>query len=362
MPRGEKNKLNPSDIEGILELRGKKSGYSVAEDFNVSPTMIYKIWNNPHLYIRLDPSIDELILKKILSRVSPLDLRSLVTFSRPVEKWEINYRDVNPFDFTQHEKFRLDSLYKKTYSTPYRQNYNILIIGDEAAGKLTLLTRYLDGYFDEDMPKTAMQFRKHHTTLKDVINESTIPMDEIDDHSLCFNYWKMGGLSMFDELRSNYLAGTQGIILTFTLTDERALTSFIGDKSHIIGRFLKQLVDYFDKKTLRNIPVLLVGTKEDLIATEGNKEEELIKKANKIASQLKKNGINLVKYSKSEENLIKVMEDKQQSNENENVSYWLPISSKTGKNVFLMFKLIEIAVLSQYEHIKKFKKHNFIIH
>jgi GTPase SAR1 family protein len=356
MPRGEKNKLTTSDIEAILELRGKKSGYSVAEDFNVSPTMIYKIWNNPYLYIPLDPSIDESILKKILCRVSPLDLRSLVTFSRPIEKQEINYRDVNPFDFSQHEKFRLDSLYKKTYSTPYRQNYNILIIGEGAAGKMTLLTRYLDGYFDKNMPKTAMQFKKHQTTLKDVIKGSTITMDEIDDHSLSFNYWKMGGQSMFDELRSNYLAGTQGIILTFALTDERALTSFRGDRNHIIRRFLKQLVDYFDKKTLRSIPVLLVGTKEDLIATESNKKEEIIEKANKIATQLKKSGINLVQYSKSEENLIKVLEDKKQPNENEDVSYWLPISSKTGKNVSLMFKLIEIAVLSQYEHIKKFKE------
>jgi GTPase SAR1 family protein len=228
------------------------------------------------------------------------------------------------------------------------------MIGEEAAGKMTLLLRYLDGYFDKNMPKTAMQFNKHHTTLKDVIKGSTITMDEIDDHSLSFNFWKMGGQSMFDELRSNYLAGTQGIILYFALTDERALTSFIGDRNHIIGRFLKQLVDYFDKKTLRSIPVLLVGTKEDLIAVEGNKREEIIEKVNKIATQLKKSGINLVPCSKSEENLIKVLEDKKQPNENENVSYWLPISSKTGKNVSFMFKLIEIAVLSQYEHIQKF--------
>jgi hypothetical protein len=76
-----------------------------------------------------------------------------------------------------------------------------------------------------------------------------------------------------------------------------------------------------------------------------------------MATQLKKSGINLVQYSKSEENIIRVLEDRKQTNENENVSYWLPISSKTGKNVFLMFQLIEIAVLSQYEHIKKFKEH-----
>lgn len=45
MPKGEKNKLNDRQRQQIHDLKGKKSGYKVAKDYNVSHTTIYKIWN-----------------------------------------------------------------------------------------------------------------------------------------------------------------------------------------------------------------------------------------------------------------------------------------------------------------------------
>lgn len=44
MPRGEKNKLTDEDILAIHDLKGKKSGYKVAEQYKISHTMVYKIW------------------------------------------------------------------------------------------------------------------------------------------------------------------------------------------------------------------------------------------------------------------------------------------------------------------------------
>ena len=69
LPKGEKNKLTTEDKTEILKLKGTKSAYAIAEDFNVSHTMIYKIWKKqdgnqkkPNIL----PGIDTQILKKLI--------------------------------------------------------------------------------------------------------------------------------------------------------------------------------------------------------------------------------------------------------------------------------------------------------
>ena len=67
MPRGEKNKLSKDNKVRILELKGKKSAYKVAERFNVSHTTIYKIWKEQNRNQEYDSSsIEANILQKLL--------------------------------------------------------------------------------------------------------------------------------------------------------------------------------------------------------------------------------------------------------------------------------------------------------
>lgn len=44
MPKGEKNKLTAEQKEEINSLKNQESAYKIAKRFNVSHTMVYKIW------------------------------------------------------------------------------------------------------------------------------------------------------------------------------------------------------------------------------------------------------------------------------------------------------------------------------
>lgn len=83
MPKGEKNKLSGADKAEIFKLKGVKSGYKVAEDFGVSHTAIYKIWNSPLIPSdmvlgptgSIDPGIDTQILKKLIPAFAQAGLK-----------------------------------------------------------------------------------------------------------------------------------------------------------------------------------------------------------------------------------------------------------------------------------------------
>ena len=66
MPRGEKNKLTESDKEEIIALKRLKSAYRVAEEFGVSHTTIYTLWNPQKYKSKKISNIDTAILKHII--------------------------------------------------------------------------------------------------------------------------------------------------------------------------------------------------------------------------------------------------------------------------------------------------------
>ena len=94
LPKGEKNKLTDEDKVRILDMKGIRSAYAVAEDFNVSHTMIYKIWKKndrnqrkPDVFSRLDT--------QILLKMIPVFAKS---------KMKINLTEVEIFRIQQLSK------------------------------------------------------------------------------------------------------------------------------------------------------------------------------------------------------------------------------------------------------------------
>lgn len=229
--------------------------------------------------------------------------------------------------------------------------YKVVIIGNGAVGKTTMLNRHLTGlYTHNTAPTVGVDLKQTEISDFDILSleESKSYTDKENEWSKKnkFRFWDLGGQHMFDQLRPSYFKGTHGIMLCFSLNDERSFGSFsIDGLDHSIGRFLLQLINFFGKEEFKNIPILLVGTKNDLPVRVKNKQ------INRVIKLLRKRGINLISYLALSDLLVCGHWSIGKENSLRNLSKrWVSLSSKTGNNVNVAFKLIEIAVIEQEKY------------
>jgi small GTP-binding protein len=158
--------------------------------------------------------------------------------------------------------------------------FKILVGGDGAVGKTTLLRKYVDGTFDESSIATVgVDF-----FIKQVIYENV--------GSCTLQIWDLGGQERFRHLLESFIMGAKGALLLFDLTSMPKIDSIIN---------WVNIVRMHDL----DLPILLVGTKLDL--------EEFIAVDDESAQSIK-NTFNMIDYVKT--------------------------SSKTGANVERVFDLI----------------------
>lgn len=158
--------------------------------------------------------------------------------------------------------------------------FKILVGGNGAAGKTTLLRKYVDGTFDESSIATVgVDF-----FIKHVIYENV--------GSCTLQIWDLGGQERFRHLLESFIMGAKGALLLFDLTKMPKI-------DHILNWVNIVRMHDFD------LPILLVGTKLDL--------EEYIAVDDETAKSIK-NTFNMIDYIKT--------------------------SSKTGDNVELVFDLM----------------------
>ncbi len=151
--------------------------------------------------------------------------------------------------------------------------------GDGGVGKTTLLHRYVEGHFLAETRITlGVDF-----FLKEV---------KVDRKKILFQIWDFGGQEHFRPLLKNYALGARGALLLFDLTRPSSLDQ------------IDQWVDIC-RRDNPDIPILLLGTKLDL--------EDAISIDDEYAKTITKD-FNFFNY--------------------------LKISSKTGENVNLAFKLL----------------------
>ncbi|MFX1418223.1 MAG: Rab family GTPase [Promethearchaeota archaeon] len=116
--------------------------------------------------------------------------------------------------------------------------YKICVFGDSGVGKTTFINRYLTNTFLENIK----------STLGAAIH---IKLLETNNGKLTLQVWDFGGEDKFKFLINSYAQGSSGGIFMYDLTNYESLINIIN--------WLPEF-----RKTCKNIPFIIVGSKLDL--------------------------------------------------------------------------------------------------
>jgi len=119
--------------------------------------------------------------------------------------------------------------------------FKIVIVGDSAVGKTSLIKRYTTDSFEKDYISTlGMQFSKY---------EENVAGDKVE-----LFLWDLAGQETFSTLRGRFYTGSSGAIVVFSLSPEEIETY-----NHV-AKWLSDI-----KEACGNIPTILFGNKADLV-------------------------------------------------------------------------------------------------
>jgi small GTP-binding protein len=171
--------------------------------------------------------------------------------------------------------------------------YKISIFGDKGVGKTTLVDRYITNEFHDNIL----------ATLGATIHVKYL---ELENGKITLQVWDFGGQKRFKFLISSYAQGSAGGIFMFDLTNYESLIA------------LNDWLPEFGK-SVRYIPLIMVGSKLDL-------EQQRVCKKDEV---------------------LDIMKPYKFHN-------YIECSSKTGVNVELVFRVLLSKILSDkgYKYIK----------
>lgn len=154
----------------------------------------------------------------------------------------------------------------------YDYLFKLLLIGNSAVGKSSILLRFSDNIFNESfLPTIGVDFK--------------IKTCQMQGKTIKLQIWDTAGQERFKTITSSYYKGANGIILTYDITDKQSF--------HDIDNWLEE-VEKFAKP---NVVKLLVGNKCDLENARQVSQEEGKELADKMGVQFletsAKNSINI---------------------------------------------------------------------
>jgi len=121
----------------------------------------------------------------------------------------------------------------------YDYLFKLLLIGNSAVGKSSLLLRFSDNIFNESfLPTIGVDFK--------------IRTFDLNNKTVKLQIWDTAGQERFKTITSSYYKGAHGIILTYDITDKQSFRD--------IDTWLTEV----EKHASENVNKLLVGNKCDL--------------------------------------------------------------------------------------------------
>ena len=127
----------------------------------------------------------------------------------------------------------------------YQYLFKLMVIGEGAVGKTTLVNRYVTGTFERDYKTTiGSQFAVKLTHISPTESEYAT--------GIKIQAWDVAGQARFKAVRKMYYSGAAGIIVVFDVTRRRSFTE------------LSKWIQEADESIGTRVPILLVGNKTDL--------------------------------------------------------------------------------------------------
>jgi len=127
----------------------------------------------------------------------------------------------------------------------YQYLFKLMVIGEGAVGKTTLVNRYVTGTFERDYKTTiGSQFAVKLTHIS--------PPEAEYATGIKIQAWDVAGQARFKAVRKMYYSGAAGIIIVFDVTRRRSFTE------------LSKWIQEADESIGTRVPILLVGNKTDL--------------------------------------------------------------------------------------------------
>ncbi|MHA1731656.1 MAG: Rab family GTPase [Promethearchaeota archaeon] len=119
--------------------------------------------------------------------------------------------------------------------------FNVMVLGDGAVGKTSLVRHFCEGTFQESYKMTiGVEFLK-----------KTVRFEGTGDDAIDLLLWDVAGQQRFDTMRKNYYGRAQGILFLHDVTNPVTL-------SHVVD--WKKDIDAVKP----GLPAVLVGNKVDL--------------------------------------------------------------------------------------------------
>jgi small GTP-binding protein len=139
------------------------------------------------------------------------------------------------------EKNNIDDLY---FHKPSDMIYKIIVIGDPAVGKTSLLTNFCGDKFNfEYIPTVGVNITKENVTVQNDMGK---------DAEISLMVWDIAGQPQFYMLHRPYFNGADGMMLVYDVTRSSSFSN--------INNWYSTAVKY----GLSGIPRILIGNKIDL--------------------------------------------------------------------------------------------------
>ncbi len=197
------------------------------------------------------------LLAEKTAQVLTADVNESVQISLPI------------FEFLEAPSERImEQIYELKLDTGGIYKFKFIIIGDHEVGKTSLIRRYVENTFSED----------YRTTIG--LNILTHAF-EFFGNEIRLTLWDVGAQKYFKRYRKTYYVGAQAAFIVFDLSRRETYDN--------LKNWLKELDDFIPNK---DIPIVLIGNKSDLVDQRVVKYQEGAKMANELA----KTGISRISY------------------------------------------------------------------